>query len=154
MRCDAGRVRGCLRVAFVLLTGSVACAQEAPWGPPKPVAPEWAEHVAAVPLGTGHYYLRFDAPPPRSADDIESFYASWLEPRAWMRTPEARGPASAQGWTPFVTEDGLEGEQRFVRWVDPSRKWSCRVGLFLWSNGSLSADVVIQPSGEIPIDAR
>ena len=147
------RVRCGPRNVLILLVILVACTQEQPWGPPEPIAPDWAEHVAGDWLATGHYYLRFDAPAPHSAEDIESFYAAWLEPRGWTRTPDTSGPTAAQDWTPFAMEDGSGGLQRFVRWVDPSRKWSCRVGLNHWNHGNLTADVVMQPSRELPIDA-
>ena len=53
---------------------------------------------------------------------------------------------------PYSTEDETEGKQRYAYWLDPSRKWSCRLNLIVEANGDLSAHIVTQPSGEVPID--
>ena len=144
-------VRIAALAAAVLL--AAGCKKEAEWGPPVPPAPEWAEHVLSQPLATGHHYLRFDIPPPHTDIEVERFYAVWIERQGWTRKAAKRGPAVADVWTDFQTTDGSGGSQRFVRWVSPSLKWSCRVGLTRWNQGPITADVVLQPSREVPIDA-
>jgi len=140
-------------LAAAVLWAAAGCKDEAQWGPPVPPAPEWAEHVLAQPLGSGHHYLRFDIPTPHTETEVERFYASWTESQNWTRKAAKSGPAAVEVWTRFETTDGSSGSQRFLRWVSPSQEWSCRVGLTRWDNGPVTADVVLQSSGEVPIDA-
>ncbi len=140
--------------ALIVIVALAGCRPESAREPPVPQVPEWGEQVLSTSLAPGHHYLRFDIPASRTFEEVEVFYSKWLEPAGWTRKPAASDPALASEWVSFSTAGGDEGVQRYVRWVDPSRKWSCRLGLYDHRRTGVMADVLMQPSGEVPIDAR
>lgn len=142
------------RLASFLVLAMTACHPEMSREPPILEAPNWGEHVLSTSLAEGHHYLRFDIPGSHTFEDVEAFYSKQLELAGWTRQPPAAGPGAASEWTTFRTTDGDEGVQRFVDWVDPSGKWDCRLGLYDSKQARPMADIVLQPSGEVPIDAR